>query len=147
VKNLRFALIIFVITCGLITLGPPSSARADTISACKLPPLAFTNVGLGLPTPDHRLPSIGDVQTAVLFADFSDVPASQTPREAFAIISPNAENFFRDISYGKMNWTLIPHFTWLRLSQPSEFYSAAIRTSQGAPGIHSGSSDIGRCRR
>ena len=30
VRNLRFVLIIFAISCGLITLGPASSAQADT---------------------------------------------------------------------------------------------------------------------
>jgi M6 family metalloprotease-like protein len=121
----------------IIPVVQPTSTP-DTISACKLPPLAFTNVGLGLPNPAHGLPSVGDVRTVVLFADFSDVPGSQTaqpgsqtPQEIFAIISPEAEKFFHDISYGKMNWTLEPHFSWLRLSQPSAFYADAIRTAEG----------------
>jgi M6 family metalloprotease-like protein len=105
--------------------------RATTISACKLPPLAFTNVGLGLPKPSHKLPSVGYVRTVVLFADFSDVEASQTPQDVFSLISPNAEKFFADISYGRMCWTLEPHFTWLRLSQPSAHYAEAIRTGGG----------------
>jgi M6 family metalloprotease-like protein len=102
-----------------------------TTTACMLPPLAFTNVGLGLPNPSYKLPSVGYVRTVVLFADFSDVQASQTPQNVFAVISPNAEKFFADISYGRMCWTLEPHFTWLRLSQLSAHYAEAIRTGEG----------------
>jgi len=108
----------------------PESSSA-TISACKLQSFAFTNVGFGLPNPAHKLPSVGDVKTIVLFADFSDVPAVQSPEEAFSLVSPNAEKFFNDISYGRMNWTLEPHFVWLRLSQPSAFYGEGIRSYEG----------------
>src|SRR5690606_474534 len=99
---------------------PPMTATP--IDACKLQPFAFTNVGLGLPNPSHKLPSLGEVKTIVLFADFLDVPASQAPQTLFSLVSPDAETFFYKMSYGRMNWTLEPHFVWLRLSQPSAFY-------------------------
>jgi M6 family metalloprotease-like protein len=66
-----------------------------------------------------------------LFADFSDVPAPQTPEQIFSMISPSAEKFFNDLSYGKMNWVLEPHFVWLRLSQPSAHYAEGIRSYDG----------------
>jgi M6 family metalloprotease-like protein len=100
-------------------------------SACKLPAYAFTNVGFGLPNPEHKLPSQGEVRTVVLFADFSDAPATQTPEQIFALISPDAEKFFSDVSYGKMTWQLLPHFIWLRLSQPSAHYGEGIRSYEG----------------
>lgn len=105
------------------TMHPPAS-----VQECKLQPFAFTNVGLGLPNPTYKLPSLGDVKTIVLFADFADVPAVQTPQDQFSWISPNAEKFFHDISYGRMNWVLEPHFVWLRLSQPSAHYGPAIHS-------------------
>ncbi|MCB9144242.1 MAG: hypothetical protein H6635_02655 [Anaerolineales bacterium] len=108
-----------------------TEAVAASVEACKLPAFAFTNVGFGLPNPSHKLPSLGDVKTIVLFADFSDVPASQTPEEVFSIISPDAEKFFNINSYGRMNWELTPHFVWLRLSQPSSVYGDAIRSYEG----------------
>ena len=108
---------------------PP--ATPDTISACKLPPLSFTNVGLGIPNPSHKLPTLGEVKTVVLFADFSDVPASETPEEFFKMVSPEAETFFKTVSYGRMDWKLEPHFVWLRLSQPSAYYGEAIRSYEG----------------
>ena len=108
-----------------------TTSTPDTISACKVRPYSFTNVGFGLPNPSYKLPSVGAVKTIVLFADFPDVPAVQTPEEALSIISPNAEKFFNDISYGKMTWTLEPHLTWLHLSQPSSHYGEAIRSYEG----------------
>lgn len=118
-------------TTELATTATASAVDTNMVSACKLPPLSFTNVGFGLPNPSHKLPTVGDVKTIVLFADFPDVAASQTPQETFALISPNAEKFFSDVSYGRMNWTLEPHFVWLRLSQPSGFYGEAIRSYEG----------------
>lgn len=106
-------------------------SSSDSIDKCKIPSYAFTNVGLGLPNPVHKLPTVGDVKTIVLFADFNDSPASQTPEQVFSLISPKAETFFRDISYGKMDYVLEPQFTWLRLSQPSSYYGEGIRSYDG----------------
>lgn len=108
-----------------------STPTTDSVEECKLPSAAFTNVGLGFPKPTHKLPSVGTVKTIVLFADFSDVPASQTPEDLLAIISPQAEEFYRTNSYGVMNYVLEPHLTWLRLSQPSSFYGSAIGSYDG----------------
>lgn len=113
---------------GESTLTP---ADLNTQAECKKIPVAFTNVGLGIPNPSHKLPTLGTVKTIVLFSDFNDVPASQTPQEVFSLISPYAETFFNDISYGRMNYVLEPHFTWLRLSQPSAHYGQEIRSYEG----------------
>jgi len=115
----------------LPAVAPTATVEPVLVEACRLPAFAFTNVGFGLPNPSHKLLSSGDVKTVVLFADFSDAPASQTPEEMFALISPDAEKFFGVNSYGKMNWELSPHFVWLRLSQPSSFYGDAIRSYEG----------------
>lgn len=117
-----------------VTPEPTATAlptSAPELAQCKIGSYAFTNVGFGLPNPSHKLASLGTVRTAVLFADFSDNPASQTPEEIFSIISPNAEKFYSDISHGKMDWVLEPHFVWLRLSQPSAHYGEAIRSYEG----------------
>jgi M6 family metalloprotease-like protein len=113
------------------TVFPTSTNIPVSVNACKFQPIAFTNVGFGLPKPDHKLPSTGTVKTIVLFADFEDSPASQTPEEVFALFSPNAEKFYADISYGRMDYVLEPHFVWLRLGQPSEHYGQAIATYEG----------------
>lgn len=112
------------------TIAAPATESAS-VDACKLPGFAFTNVGFGLPNPTYKLPSLGDVRTIILFADFPDVPASQSPEEIFSLISPNAEKFYSDVSYGRMNWKLEPYLVWLRFSQPSSFYGDAIRSYEG----------------
>lgn len=116
-----------------LELLPAEEASADPaiVEVCKLQPFAFTNVGFGLPNPAHKLPSVGDVRTIVLFVDFNDVPAAQKPEDVFALISPNAEKFFNAMSFGRMNWILEPHFVWLRLSQPSSVYGEGIRSYEG----------------
>jgi len=113
------------------THTPTLSPEQANIDKCKIRPYSFTNVGLGIPNPTYRLPSLGDVRTIVLFADFSDVPASQTPEEVFSLISTDAEKFFSDNSYGRMDWIFEPHFVWLRLSQQSSYYGQAIGTYKG----------------
>ena len=122
----------------IMPVAQPTSTP-DPTSACKLKlPPAVTDVGLGFPKLSHRMDSVGGVRTVVLFADFSDAAGvqtpergSQTPQEAFALISPEAQIFFSDMSYHRVTWKLVPHFTWLRLSHPSAHYAGLIRTSQG----------------
>jgi M6 family metalloprotease-like protein len=115
------------------TLTP--TLAAQPVAACKLQSEAFTNVGLGFPKPSHKLPTLGTVKTIVLFADFPDVPASQKPEEIFSLVSPEAETFIRDLSYGRMEYILEPYFVWLRLGQLSSHYGEGIRTYDGHLGF------------
>lgn len=108
-----------------------STAITASVDSCKVESFAFTNVGVGLPKPDHKLPSTGTVKTIVLFADFEDAPASQTPEEVFALISPDSEKFYSDISYGRMDYVFEPHFVWLRLPKPSAYYGEGIGSYEG----------------
>jgi M6 family metalloprotease-like protein len=113
------------------TINPTFTLDAPPIDACKLHSRAFTNVGLGLPKASHKLPTIGTVKTIVLFADFPDVPATKGPEEVLSLISPQAETFIRDLSYGRMEYVLEPYFVWLRLGQLSSHYGEGIRTYAG----------------
>ncbi|MEM8859900.1 MAG: hypothetical protein AAGD96_16350, partial [Chloroflexota bacterium] len=102
---------------------------SDLVSAdnCYLPLANFAGVGLGVPRYEGLMPSVGTVNAAVLFVDFEDVPAdNRTPEDMFNILSPIAPDFFSTVSYGRMDLNLQPHLTWLRLSQPSAHYGAAV---------------------
>lgn len=103
----------------------------EPIEPCRLPAAAFTNVGLGVPRQSGFVPSVGTIKAAVLFADFSDAPASETPEATFARVSPNAPAFFQQLSYGRLTLELQPHLQWLRLSQPSALYAGLITTGDG----------------
>ncbi|MEW5941876.1 MAG: hypothetical protein AB1750_19610 [Chloroflexota bacterium] len=113
------------------TATPLPTADPEAIKQCKPSPVSFTNVGFGFPPAAHKLPSLGDVKTIVLFADFADVPGRGTPENFFAKISPDAEDFYSTVSYGRMNWILEPHLVWLRLSHDSAYYGEAIRSYEG----------------
>ena len=99
-----------------VTVTAPSDP-----AACRLP-ARFSDLGLGLPRVANRLKAAGDVRIAVVFVDFSDAVATRTPQQVFSILSPTAENYFRGVSYGRMNLILEPTFTWRRMSKPTSGY-------------------------
>ncbi len=94
-------------------------SASDLLAACRLP-ASFS--GLGFPRDANRQKSIGDVRVAMVFVDFSDAVATRTPQNVFAIISPNAENYYRAVSYGRMNLILEPSYVWRRMSKPTTAY-------------------------
>ncbi len=74
-----------------------------TVEACWVPGLNNNfDVTLGFPRSPDRLPSVGDVNIAVIFVDFPDAPASATVGEQLAKISPGTETFFSTVSYGAL---------------------------------------------
>ncbi|MBT3338205.1 MAG: hypothetical protein HN391_09810, partial [Anaerolineae bacterium] len=79
------------------TLPPPTKTPFPTphpSERCKLPNTSSrTDVFLGFPVSNNRMPSTGTVQGIVLFAEFPDVKTTHTPEEVFAMISPEAEEF------------------------------------------------------
>ncbi|WP_299521922.1 hypothetical protein [Winogradskyella sp.] len=97
---------------------------------CKLPRIIEGDISLGFPKVEGLAPSLGKVNMTVLFTDFNDVPAETSTDSVFSIINPLAPNFFEEVSYGKMELNLQPHFEWLRLSKPSEYYGTAIYRGQ-----------------
>ena len=117
------------------TLTPEPTATATItptpapVGACKLQSQLFAEYKQDKGTP--TLPSLGTVKTAVLFVDFSDAQASITPDELFAKYFPDAQKYFAEVSYGKMDWQVEPHFVWLRLSKLSTFYGNAMHSSSG----------------
>ena len=77
----------------------------------------------GWPRIDERLKSTGDVIATVVMVDFPDAPASMTPTDAFARISPSAD-VFNEMSYGKLSYTFKPQLKWYRMSKKSTDYVA-----------------------
>ena len=100
------------------------------IDACKLigPDGALS---LAHDRPIQRLNTVGSIKTVVLFADFANVSANESTEDIFSIISPGAENFFRDQSYGRLSLSLFPHHEWLRLSGPTSTYRDALTSYTG----------------
>src|ERR1700755_1413909 len=68
-------------------------------AACQLPGTQ-DGVRLGFPRIANRAPTTGDVHIKVLFVDFSDAVATQTPQQVMGILSPGAEQFYAAVSAG-----------------------------------------------
>jgi M6 family metalloprotease-like protein len=64
----------------------------------------------------------GTVNVQVIMVDFPDAPARMTPQAAFSMIS-GASATFDEISYGKMNYNLIPNYKWYRMKSNSTTYA------------------------
>ena len=95
----------------------------DLAAACKLPVAdgrGDISIG-GWPRIKERLQTTGDVIATVVMVDFSDAPATMTPAEAFARISPSAD-VFKEVSYGKFNYIFKPQLKWYRMSKKSSDY-------------------------
>lgn len=95
----------------------------DLVAACKLPVAdgrGDVSIG-GWPRIKERLQTTGDVIATVVMVDFSDAPATMTPAEAFARISPSAD-VFKEVSYGKFNYIFKPQLKWYRMSKKSSDY-------------------------
>ncbi len=106
----------------------PSPGNPD-VEACRLPDGAGGSaVGLGQPRSPDRLPSTGDVNIAVLFVDFSDAPAAASVADRFAALD-GTEQWYADVSYGRLAMHLRPDTQWLRMSKKSTAYSYATYDS------------------
>ena len=105
--------------------NPTPESAPTNITDCKLPVAdgrGDVSIG-GWPRIDERLKSTGDVTATVVMVDFPDAPASMTPTDAFARISPSAD-VFKEMSYGKLNYTFKPQLKWYRMSKNSSDYVA-----------------------
>ncbi|MEM7105248.1 MAG: hypothetical protein AAF502_19070 [Bacteroidota bacterium] len=125
-------ILIFIFVMSLVILScknketEESNQQKMTESICKLPRIVKGPIALGFPKVEGLAPSIGKLNMTVLFVDFDDVPATRSVDSVFSIINPIAREFYEEISYGRLELNLKPHFKWLRLSQPSAHYGAGI---------------------
>ena len=103
--------------------GVSAVVAVDLLADCKLPVAdgrGDVSIG-GWPRIDERLKSTGGVIATVVMVDFPDAPASMTPTDAFARISPSAD-VFNEMSYGKLSYTFKPALKWYRMSKNSSNY-------------------------
>jgi M6 family metalloprotease-like protein len=97
---------------------------ASAVLPCKLPiqdGRGDVSIG-GWPRIADRMRTTGTITTQVIFVDFSDAPAVMTPQDAFTKIS-GAKDTFSEMSYGLMNYNLVPTYKWYRMKLPSTSYA------------------------
>lgn len=103
------------------TLTP--TATPPPAEACKLPEAAYHGaIGLGFEGYARSLASTGTVRAKVIFADFSDAPASNTPEEIYDLYLDGASEMLAALSYGRLDFQMDPYFKWFRMSQDSSTY-------------------------
>ena len=110
---------------GAIGGGSTSTPNADSLAECKLPVAdgrGDVSIG-GWPRISERSKVLGEVTATVILVDFADAPASMTPADAIARISP-AQDVFTEMSYGKLSYKLKPQLKWYRMSKNSSEYVA-----------------------
>ncbi len=115
----------------LLDSRSPDSAIGNHPDGCRIGFSGGSAVGVGFPTPNARLQSIGVVRATILFAEFADVTSDRTPEEVFQLLSPGAEAFFTANSYGRMDLILDPHLVWLPLQENAAHYAAGLTSFAG----------------
>jgi M6 family metalloprotease-like protein len=85
-------------------------------------------VDIGFPN-NGSTPSVGIVNVKVLFFDFPDVEALNSPELYMDLFEEYVQDFYAETSYGKLTVNFQPHYEWFRLTKTSEAYGDSIRGS------------------
>ena len=108
------------------TTGPAMGPTAKSgSSACKIAPgrnITPGYIAAGFPRSPMRMKASGKVRIPVIFVDFPDARAAEsTPSTLWDELSP-AQEFFRAVSYGRMEATFEPVLTWVHMSKKTGAY-------------------------
>ena len=95
----------------LIAAAP--SLPAGSRSACDPPDLGF-GAGEGANSADMP-PTTGTLRIGMLFVDFSDSPGAVEPRTIYETQIPRLVDWYRTVSYGRLQIEVRPLLHWLRL--------------------------------
>ena len=128
-KNFFYSLVLFFFLTSCENgseQAATSEQNADEKLSCKLPRVVESTIAMGFPKIEGLAPSLGELNMTVLFVDFDDVKATKPTDSVFSVIHPIAAEFYKEISYGRLEINLNAHHEWLRLSKPSAHYGAGI---------------------
>jgi M6 family metalloprotease-like protein len=88
--------------------------RTDSAAACS-PPFLGSGVGEGRNDPAQFPASVGALRTVMLFVDFADARGTVEPRALYEEYVPRAIEWYRDVSYGRLQLVVTPLFRRLTL--------------------------------
>lgn len=116
----------FLLTAAIVVATavlPAGTAHADVPSgACALPATS-AYMTEGVPTPAGSAPSHGTVRTTMLFVDFPDAPANDTPTSLRDNLLPGGPKWFDTSSYGTLSVAVNAVTTrFYRMPRPSTDY-------------------------
>lgn len=63
----------------------------------------------GLPIEGAKAPSTGTLHGVMVFVDFSDAQATESTQDLYDILEPNATEWYKTMSYGKLELDIVPH--------------------------------------
>ncbi|WP_184735343.1 M6 family metalloprotease domain-containing protein [Streptomyces netropsis] len=118
-----------VLTVALLLCTPPAWAGTgagvrDRALACALPgTTGWTDVGHDTDYSVFKRPT-GVIKVAMIFVDFPDAPATESPAADSARITPGAD-WVRKASYGKTWLSITQHRQWVRMPHRSTDYGFA----------------------
>jgi M6 family metalloprotease-like protein len=115
-----------------------AAARSHAVTAatpCSPPALGF-GAGEGANAPELP-PTVGKLRIAMLFVDFSDSPGPESPQVIYDAYSQRIVNWYRGVSYGRLEIEIAPLRRWLRLPRTlaeyqGERYEGAIQSAVAA---------------
>jgi M6 family metalloprotease-like protein len=110
----------FSVAVASAVAGPRLDAAT---SACEPPALGF-GAGEGR-NAEGMPPTHGVLRIAMLFVDFSDSPATVTPPSIYDAQVPRLTEWYRTVSYGRLQVDVVPLLRWLRLPRTLADYEAA----------------------
>lgn len=132
----------FTAAAASATIAASYTSAANTTSTTTFTVNAFPQVACTLTAPDvsglhweNEGPTdysvfaqpIGNLKAVMLFVDFSDAPATESTNAYSDAIVPDAEDFYREASYGKMSLDITTVPKWYRMSKASSTYGFAGR--------------------
>jgi M6 family metalloprotease-like protein len=110
-----------------VLLGVAALALAATAvpaaprSACDAPALGF---GAGEGDNSAEMPpTVGSLRIAMLFVDFADSPGSVEPQSIYDAEVPRVIDWYRTVSYGRLQIAVEPLPRWLRLPRTLSEYT------------------------
>lgn len=107
---------------------PTFFLKTDSTS-CKLPSQNTRgDVEAGFPRIANRAPSIGEIQSAMIFVDFSDAPAANSPKSLYSYFD-SASPLLKQLSYGRANLHISTDLQWHRMSRSSTAYGQDLKSS------------------
>jgi M6 family metalloprotease-like protein len=74
------------------------------------------------PLPNAGVRGIGTVNAVMLFVDFPNAPATETPQAAFDTATFGAPQYYAAQSYGRVTLNITPVLKWYRMSKPDSAY-------------------------
>jgi M6 family metalloprotease-like protein len=118
-----------------LVLAAARSHAASQAIPCSPPALGF-GAGEGANVAELP-PTVGKLRIAMLFVDFADSAGSESPRAIYDRYAQRIVDWYRGVSYGRLEIEIVPLLRWLRLPRTladyeSQHFEGAIEATTAA---------------